>query len=197
MSSGARPSDGGATVKDRDSSFWQFSVTVYGTGQVAPTCLRLQDGWGLDVNLLLYCLWQGGQERLLQRPVLERACHASAAWSENVVRPLREARRWMKGQCDGIAAGAEPLRERIKALELATEKQQQDWLGTLPAAYDRAPPAIASAGNLVLYLDIAGIAAEPALLDDLCVLLAEAHPEAGAGALSEVRAALSRAEESR
>ncbi len=184
-------------MRDLEGSFWQFSVTLYRAGHVASACLRLQDGWGLDVNLLLYCLWQGGQERRVQRLALEDACQASAAWSENVVRPLREARRWIKGKREGIAAGAEPLRERIKALELATEKQQQDWLGTLPAAYDRAPPAIASAGNLVLYLDIAGIAAEPALLDDLCVLLAEAHPEAGAGALSEVRAALSRAEESR
>lgn len=183
-------------LRDRDSSFWQFSVTVYGTGQVASTCLRLQDGWGLDVNLLLYCLWQGGQERRLQRPSLELACQASAAWSGNVVRPLREARRWMKGKRDGIAAAAGPLRERIKALELAAEKEQQDWLGELPAAYDSAPTATASACNLALYLDIAEVAAEPALLDGLCDLLAEVHPGAGEGALSEARAALGGAQES-
>ncbi len=184
-------------LKDVESSFWQFSLALYRRSRVASTCLRLQDDWTLDVNLLLYCLWQGGREHRLKRETLEDACRASAEWARNVVQPLRGARRWIKGKQDGVAAGAEPLRERIKALELAAEKQQQDWLAALPAAYDSAPPPIAAAGNLALYLEIAGVAAEPALLDSLATLLAEAHPEAGEGALSDARATLGSAQETR
>ena len=40
-------------------SFWSFSLTVYGRPGVEAACLELQDRFGADVNLALYCLWIG------------------------------------------------------------------------------------------------------------------------------------------
>src|SRR5262249_40267230 len=47
-------------------NFWNFSLKVYGRPGVAAACIALQDGLGLDVNLLLYCCWHGRARRRLE-----------------------------------------------------------------------------------------------------------------------------------
>jgi hypothetical protein len=71
-----------------------------------------------------------------------------APFRDNVVRPLRQVRRWMK------AAGyhPDPLRERIKAEELAAEQRElaliSDWLTRKASRRPPADPEPALAGFL-------------------------------------------------
>ena len=46
----------GWTMAER---FWDFSVRTYGVPGVSQACLALQDERGVDVNMLLYCIWIG------------------------------------------------------------------------------------------------------------------------------------------
>ena len=55
--------------------FWSFSLRIYGAPGVEPACLDLQDRFGADVNLALYCLWIG---RALTPQALARALEAAA-----------------------------------------------------------------------------------------------------------------------
>ena len=174
-------------MEDRSNPFWQYSLKLYACNEVAELCLHLQDEGGLDVNLLLYCLWQGSQGRSLQRVSLAEACRVSAPWRREVVESLRRARRWMKGREQDIAQQCGSLRERIKALELAAEKCQQDWLAAHPAVYEDAPPLIAAARNLTAYVQEAGTRSTPALRRDLARLLHQAFPDAAAKDLSEAQ----------
>ena len=174
-------------MEDRSNLFWQYSLNLYACDDVAELCLRLQDEGGLDVNLLLYCLWQGSQRRSLQRVSLAEVCRVSAPWRQEVVESLRRARRWMKGGKHDIARQSSSLRERIKALELAAEKCQQDWLAALPTVHDDASPFIAAAHNLAGYMQEAGAQSTTALQGDLVRLLHQAFPDAAAKDLSEAK----------
>ncbi|MGZ3308467.1 MAG: DUF2390 domain-containing protein, partial [Xanthobacteraceae bacterium] len=40
------------------SPFWRFSLRFYRQPKVADTCIALQEERGVDVNLLLFLLWQ-------------------------------------------------------------------------------------------------------------------------------------------
>ena len=174
-------------MEDRSNLFWQYSLKLYACNEVAELCLHLQDEDGLDVNLLLYCLWQGSQGRSLQPSSLVEICQVSAPWRREVVESLRRARRWMKGREQDIAGQSGDLREQIKALELAAEKRQQDWLAAHPAVYEDAPPLIAAAHNLAAYVQETRLQLAPALQDDLIGLLSKAFQHAAAECLDEAR----------
>ncbi len=47
------------------SPFWQFSLRFYRLPNVADACIALQEDAGVDVNLLLYLLFQACQRRQL------------------------------------------------------------------------------------------------------------------------------------
>lgn len=140
--------------------FWDFSLRVYGAPGVADWCLLLQDRYGADVNLLLWCAWAGSRGMLLGTQDIIAAEAATSAWREQVVRPLRAARLALKGDMGAISAEmAVALRTRVKAVELEAERLQQTALGVLldargigPAG-PSGPPRQAVAANLEAYLE--------------------------------------------
>ncbi len=123
-------------------SFWSFSLSVYGKPGVEAACLDLQDRFGADVNLALYCLWIG---RALTPEALALALEAAAPLRQ-YIDPLREMRRSLPKD-----AGA---REAVKKAELSAEKLEQDALEALGEA--EVPDATVSAANLRLYAEQLG-----------------------------------------
>ena len=85
-------------------NFWSFSLQVYGKPGVAEACIALQDGLGLDVNLLLYCCWHGRAHRKLDEAALRHAMAAVEGWQREVVQPLRAVRRRLKSGVPPITA---------------------------------------------------------------------------------------------
>ena len=76
--------------------FWQFSLDFYRRDGVAEACLTLQDRLGLDVNILLYAAWLASQGRTASVADFEQVDLLVAPWREEVIRPLRRIRRWLK-----------------------------------------------------------------------------------------------------
>jgi uncharacterized protein (TIGR02444 family) len=110
-----------------ESDFWRFSLRVYAAPGVAPECLSLQDRFGIDVNVLLFCAWLGVERGIaLTADDLQECERAVSEWHSRCVRPLREARRAMKG-----LPGVEDIRAEIKKLELEAEKREQQTLYAL------------------------------------------------------------------
>ncbi len=142
-------------------SFWDFSCRVYREEGVSEICLRLQDMYGLDVNLLLLCCWHASTRGSIDQALFADLLAAANSWANNVVVPLRETRRWMKTQ---LAQESLPsaivskqfiqIREQIKALELRCEQHQQtflqDLLTSTPTALNAAQQLEAAAHNLLM-----------------------------------------------
>ena len=60
------------------SPFWQFSLRFYRQPQVADTCIALQEERGVDVNLLLFLLWQATRKRAFTAAEVAEIERASA-----------------------------------------------------------------------------------------------------------------------
>jgi uncharacterized protein (TIGR02444 family) len=107
----------------RNRALWPFALHLYGQEGVAVAFLELQDKHGADVPLLLAALWHGASARGVLSPAQKREWQRiSARWQDDIVSPLRRARRALKPlEAD---AGAKRLRARVKRAELDAERLQ-------------------------------------------------------------------------
>lgn len=104
-------------------SLWDFCVGIYRQPGVEAACLTLQDECGADIPLLLAVLWSARYgPSALDAATIAELDRLVAPWRDNVVRPLRQVRRWIKPV--SMDAAAQALRMRIKADELAAERAQ-------------------------------------------------------------------------
>ena len=139
--------------------FWTFSLDLYARPGVADACLRLQDSYALDVNMLLLCCWLGRRGYRLGAAELAAAEARAAPLRAQVLVPLRAVRRALKTM---PLAGGAALYARVKAVELAAEREEQrlivaPWSGSPRPARDE---GITEAANLTLYFTSHGLAPE-------------------------------------
>jgi uncharacterized protein (TIGR02444 family) len=144
-------------------AFWCFSLRTYRQPGVADACLALQDECGADVNLLLYCCWLGSARRRLDAKSARSAIAAVARWQDEIVQPLRRARRAIRKDPAGeVAEAALLLRRKIAAAELDAEYLEQRLLAAeakraTVAAATAMPPKRIAAANLEDYLAALGV----------------------------------------
>ena len=134
-----------------NDELWNFALACYAEPGVEKACLELQ-ALGMDVCLLLACVWLEirGIQQNAQR--LEELKQLSKDWQSAVVLPLRNLRQAWREQA-AIDTELASLRQRVKTLELDAERTQferlqqatQHWLRPRCIA-DRAAPCSFSAG---------------------------------------------------
>ena len=78
------------------SPFWRFSLRFYRMSGVAEACITLQERSGVDVNLLLYLLWQASQCHVFAADDVAALEGQIAPWRAATVIPLRTVRRALK-----------------------------------------------------------------------------------------------------
>jgi len=157
--------------------FWTYSLGLYGRPGVDAACLAVQDRLDLDVNMLLFCCWAGSRGRTLEDREVAALVAAVRDLREEVVLPLRQARRSLKTLVTDLGPAGPELREKIKANELAAEALQQNLMhGALPIV-DGSPSAAAGAASLRAYLPVVQATPAGPDWDALAGLLAMAFPE--------------------
>jgi len=150
------------------SPFWNFSIVVYGSSSVQNECLNLQDQFGLDVNLILLCAFLGaGHGVALTSNDIASARQIVGQWNEDIVKPLRAARRHLKTielrDADAVKAAA-LLRAQVKSAELESERIEQlmleQWANARLAAWPRGKLRDAVVANLQALLAAYGVGPE-------------------------------------
>jgi uncharacterized protein (TIGR02444 family) len=112
-----------------DTPFWRFSLKFYRQGGVSEACIDLQDGYGVDVNLLLFLLWLASDGRKVSAAEVKAFDDSVRSWRNLTIVPIREVRRKLKGAATLLAAEAqEAFRNKVKAIELEAEQLQQAGL---------------------------------------------------------------------
>jgi uncharacterized protein (TIGR02444 family) len=150
------------------SPFWNFSLAVYGASAVQDECLALQDQFGLDVNLIMLCAFLGARHgAALTSDDMASARQEVRLWHEQIVRPLRAARRNLKTielHDADAAKAATQLRTQVKAAELESERIEQttleQWADARLAAWPRGNFRDAVVANLQALLAAYGIGRE-------------------------------------
>lgn len=172
------------------NSFWDYSIRLYADQEVAAACLRLQDRRGIDVNVMLFCLWvaSSGHGALRDSEVTE-ALAAVETWHRDVVRQLRALRRRLKGDVGAAPRDlADALRRAVAATEIDAEHIEQLMLaGCLERSAGAAEPldkARDAMANLSAYLAALDLRPDETDLDDLRALVGAAFPELAAEQIS-------------
>lgn len=134
--------------------FWEFTLAIYGRPGVSPALIELQDRFGRDVNLVLYCCWVAATGRgRLSGDEIARADAAVARWRSGVVEPLRAARRAAK---QAPPVETDGFYEHIKEVELEAERISHRCLAAVApppqAGVPLAERVAALNDNLAIYL---------------------------------------------
>lgn len=113
--------------------FRKFSQIVYAAPGVHEECLRLQDDFEINVNLLLFCAYLGlYRQTVISERELSEIFLLVETWHRDVVAPLRAIRRRLKNESAfgtrGLSADKEKLRASVKAIELDSEYIEQSML---------------------------------------------------------------------
>ena len=109
-------------------AIWEWVLQAYARPGVPDACLKLQDEYGQNTNLLLWAVWAEVRDPAL----LARAAEVTRAWETVAVRPLREVRRALKAPMPPVDdAVREGLREDVKAAELRAERALLETLADL------------------------------------------------------------------
>ncbi|MGH6675900.1 MAG: TIGR02444 family protein [Xanthobacteraceae bacterium] len=140
--------------------FWRFSLQLYRQPGVADACIALQDGCGVDVNLLLFLFWLAAGGRHLAADEVEKLDDQVRGWRNLTIIPIRDMRRQLKETRTLLVADRqEAFRAKVKAVELEAERLQQEALyaisrsGPLGKAAD---PGAAVRGNVSAYERLIG-----------------------------------------
>jgi uncharacterized protein (TIGR02444 family) len=117
------------TPSSAETPFWRFSLNFYRQAGVSDACIALQDGCGVDVNLLLFLFWLASDDRQLSTDDVELLDDNVRDWRNLTIIPIRDARRKLKGAATLVApAKQETFRSKVKAIELDAERLQQEAL---------------------------------------------------------------------
>ena len=137
--------------KNKGNRFWQWSLSVYEMPGAKNRLIYLQDDFGFDVNITLWCCWRASEGEALNEDAVRAVERATKEWAEGVIDPLREARR------NASELGPPELYGQLKDVELAAERYEQKILFGL----SRPPTPVAQDGilaaaktNLALYASL-------------------------------------------
>ncbi|MGH6770977.1 MAG: TIGR02444 family protein [Xanthobacteraceae bacterium] len=151
------------TKQTPGSPFWQFSLRFYRLPKVADACIALQEDAGVDVNLLLFLLWQATQGRTFSAADVAALEEKIGPWRDMTVVPLRNVRRALRTPpVLVVGMTAEAFRNRIKAVELEAERLQQEAMFELAQSTPQGTPASspeeAGRANVTSYQTMLGVA---------------------------------------
>lgn len=158
---------------------WDFSLRIYRKPGVADACLFLQDRYGLNVNVILMCVWSAaaGQQPLAARH-FELALRRIRDWERIVIRPLRDIRRACRQEPLGVPDYLlQSFRPLAQALELDAEHVEQLIIAEVVqdlGADDGCEPAAAARQSLTAYMEVTDVPRDKSLVDCLNIVLAAA-----------------------
>jgi uncharacterized protein (TIGR02444 family) len=171
-----------STPPAQGSPFWRFSLRLYRAPGVGDSCIALQEEAGVDVNLLLFLLWQAEERRALTAADVKALDETIGGWRDTAVIPLRSVRRALKSSPGLVDPNtAEAFRTRIKAVELEAERLQQEAMyalaATMPAGRDAPSSVEAARSNVAAYETMRAVAFPKAAVDTVLTAFAKLDGE--------------------
>lgn len=120
-----------------DGKLWAFALDTYRRAGVSDACIALQEGFGADVNLLLFGCWIAVERGVvLTFEDASKAADRVAVWHEDIVCTLRAVRRRLKsGPEPAPNSDSDTLRKFVKAAELQSEHIELAWLEALAPGF--------------------------------------------------------------
>lgn len=164
-----------------EQPFWDFSCDIYRRNQ--SLLLGFQARHGLNINVLLWCVWIAAHSRgLLSKQELKRLLLAIHDWHQHIILPLRRLRDRLREVAH--VNWAQPVRHEILATELLGEQIEQQLL--IATCTSKRPvrnfkPCLQRAAhayqNILTYCQLLYVALDENDCLELCEILAAVFPE--------------------
>ena len=113
-------------INFKEDSLWSYSQIQYIQPGVEEYCLKLQNTYRGNVNILLFCSWLGYCDIKISTKDVISATRTIKDWDLNVVQSLRRARKYYTGSL--VEMENNNIKSDIKKLELISEKSVQNSL---------------------------------------------------------------------
>lgn len=98
-------------------SLWQECDRLYAEQQAL--CLKLQDEYGVNVNLLLLSIWLDSRNHLLSTETWQQLSAQIDCWEQRMLQPYRRLRKLSKNHL------AKDEYQQMLAVELMLERKEQ------------------------------------------------------------------------
>ena len=109
-------------MKFPPSKFWSYSINTYQLPTIEQSCLKLQQLYEADVNILLYCCWVSEKHILLDEKDIEKLIHVGQPWQTNILIHIRNAHHTLNTSNVTLAEDVlEETRKSISEMELNAE----------------------------------------------------------------------------
>ena len=105
-----------------DNDFWQFSLLLWKNKTAQEILLKLQDRDHLRVNLLLFSMWLGIEQKDIHQYILN-ALETTESWHQKIVTPLRLIRKSLP-----VELSTATLKPQVQTSELLAEQIEQALL---------------------------------------------------------------------
>ncbi len=159
------------------NNFQVYSIALYGRENVEESCLRLQDEYGLDVNVVLFCYWFGAHHGVVGKGLWKRIDEISRTCQSLAIQPLRGFRRDLRSSSQFADSLSNEQREnaykRLKTTEIRAELVQQRFMQEACADFETgaiAEPAEAARRNAEALLQRRGITPNKEIRELLAVI---------------------------
>lgn len=109
------------------NDFWQFACRLYSEGDMQARLLGYQNQQGKNVNLCLLLYYLDSLNLAISQAQLNKLAQSIREFDQQVLKPLRATRAYLKTKQTEIADYA-VIRKELLSAELKLEKQQQGML---------------------------------------------------------------------
>lgn len=106
-------------IRQKSLPLWPFVAQLYQAPGMERICLELQDGFAINVNVLLWCMWMDFQQLPFHAGLIQCGSRRIALWHYGCTLPLRYLRRSIPK-----VAVYRSVRTWVGQLELAAEKRE-------------------------------------------------------------------------
>ena len=104
-----------------NSELWNYATQIWSLPEVESNCLNLQDDFSVDINILMFCLWAGGEKYCFNEDDLQVLLDTVKPW-QTMINPLRDARKMMQHQMIAMPSGmVDQTIGNMKEMELNAE----------------------------------------------------------------------------
>jgi uncharacterized protein (TIGR02444 family) len=146
-----------------ENDLWTYAIRVYENAEVARMALTLQADHGVNVPMLIFCAWCGRDLIPLREKDIAAAADTVREWDENVVQPLRRARRAAKA-ADQRDPAIAAFRRKVQDSETRAEQIALALLFAWRNMANPAPTAAPVTGeNILAYLGRCAVPASMAV----------------------------------
>ena len=113
-------------IKELANPLWHYSLSLYAHEEVKQLCIRLQDCYGINVNIVLWCCWYASELGQFNQEFLDTILADNEPWNTQVTCQLRQARQWLRNNHQNELV--QPFRQQLVQLEITSEAFQQEQL---------------------------------------------------------------------